>query len=131
MMQPGAKIILFHDAALVTLLRDDIASIPFPAHWDLPGGGLDADETALEAVLREVREEIGLRIDPATFVWTKRYGLDSTLFAAPISPAQISEIQLGDEGQRWTMMPIAAFCTHPRAIPHFRPRVAEFWESQQ
>ncbi|WP_375281740.1 NUDIX hydrolase [Pseudooctadecabacter sp.] len=130
MTQPGTKIILFYNDALVTILRDDIATIPYPDHWDLPGGGLDPGETPREAVLREVSEEIGLRIDPATFVWEKSYHAGSTFFAAPISKVQIDAIQLGDEGQRWTMMPVADFCAHPRAVPHFRTRVAEFWASQ-
>jgi len=31
--------------------------------WALPGGRLDAGETAVQGALREVREEIGLRLD--------------------------------------------------------------------
>lgn len=128
MTQQGTKIILFCKDALATILRDDIATIPYPAHWDLPGGGLDPGETPLDAILREVDEEIGLQIDPATFVWKKSYPSGSTFFAAPIDMAQINAIRLGDEGQRWTMMPVADFCAHPRAVPHFRTRVAEFWD---
>ncbi|MES2100638.1 MAG: NUDIX domain-containing protein [Pseudomonadota bacterium] len=33
-------------------------------HWDLPKGGIDPDETPLEAALRETREESGLRLQP-------------------------------------------------------------------
>lgn len=31
-------------------------------HWDLPKGGIDTDESPLEAALRETREESGLRL---------------------------------------------------------------------
>jgi 8-oxo-dGTP pyrophosphatase MutT (NUDIX family) len=31
--------------------------------WALPGGSLDADETAAEAALRELREEVGVSLD--------------------------------------------------------------------
>ncbi|WP_366141375.1 hypothetical protein [uncultured Shimia sp.] len=35
----GAKLALFVRSRLVTILRDDKPDIPWPAHWDLPGGG--------------------------------------------------------------------------------------------
>lgn len=36
--------------------------------YALPGGRLDAGETALDAARREAREEIGLELDPADFI---------------------------------------------------------------
>jgi 8-oxo-dGTP pyrophosphatase MutT (NUDIX family) len=42
--------------------------------WELPGGTLEAGETASEAVIREVREETGLDVDPVRHVgdWARR-----------------------------------------------------------
>ncbi|MEZ4280298.1 MAG: CoA pyrophosphatase [Myxococcota bacterium] len=34
--------------------------------WALPGGRLDAGETAIEAALRETEEEVGLRLSPSS-----------------------------------------------------------------
>lgn len=34
--------------------------------WALPGGRLDADETATQAALRELSEEVGLHLDPSS-----------------------------------------------------------------
>jgi 8-oxo-dGTP pyrophosphatase MutT (NUDIX family) len=36
-----------------------------PGQWGLPGGGLDPGESAEQAGLRELAEELGLRADPA------------------------------------------------------------------
>jgi len=40
----------------------------YPGVWDLPGGHVDPDETAREAVDRECREELGVRLLDATEV---------------------------------------------------------------
>ena len=36
--------------------------------WDLPGGGIDAGESAAQAVVRETQEETGLRVEPTQLV---------------------------------------------------------------
>lgn len=43
---------------------------PNDGRWDLPGGGVDADENLADALIREVREETDLEIDNATPVYT-------------------------------------------------------------
>lgn len=46
-----------------------------PGMWCVPGGRLDGDETALEAAIRECKEECGYEVDPAKLVlWTRRIG---------------------------------------------------------
>ena len=39
-------------------LRDDIDSIIYPGHWGLFGGHLDPGETPVQALMRELQEEI-------------------------------------------------------------------------
>ena len=45
---------------LLIYLRDDKPEIPFPNHWDFFGGHLEEGETPEEALVREVKEEIGV-----------------------------------------------------------------------
>ena len=45
------------DRALVIRRRDN-------AHWEPPGGILERDETITEGLIREVREETGLLVEP-------------------------------------------------------------------
>ncbi len=42
--------------------------------WACPGGGIDPDETVTQGLIRELDEELGLRIDdPGSAVWRKRH----------------------------------------------------------
>ena len=61
--------------AILTQTIDDTEHIlltkrnvePFKGRWCMPGGHIEAYETALDAVKREVREETGLEFDPVFF----------------------------------------------------------------
>jgi 8-oxo-dGTP pyrophosphatase MutT (NUDIX family) len=36
----------------------------YPNVWDLPGGHVDTDESLGDALVRELEEELGIRVDP-------------------------------------------------------------------
>lgn len=57
-----AAIILVGDGYLLQL-RDPKPHIFYPDHWGLFGGGMEAGESELDALLRELDEELGLKID--------------------------------------------------------------------
>ncbi|MDO5648437.1 NUDIX hydrolase [Paracoccus sp. (in: a-proteobacteria)] len=121
----GAKLLLCHDGALLTYLRDERPDIPFPAHWDLPGGGREGTEDARSCALRELTEEFGLTLPPdrvqgRPFPSHQAPGMVSWLFWGNLTAADIAAIRFGDEGQFWRMMPIADYLAHPRAVPHFQ-----------
>lgn len=128
----GAKVALICDGCVLTFLRDDFAHIPFPGHWDLPGGGRENDESPEACALRELHEEFGLRIDPARIGWRRIYrswsdpGSYSHFMAAEIGAEEIAQIVFGNEGQRWEMMPIADYLAHERCVPHLRDRLRDF-----
>lgn len=52
----GGRVLLFH------AVTPDVGPAGW---WELPGGGIQAGETYVEAAVREVHEETGLRLDPA------------------------------------------------------------------
>ena len=52
---------------LVVYLRDDNPDIPFPNHWDFFGGHLEAFEHPEQALVREVREEVGFELERWNF----------------------------------------------------------------
>jgi 8-oxo-dGTP diphosphatase len=121
--------LLIHGDRLLTCLRDDYDWIPFPAHWDLPGGGAEPGETPVECALRELTEEFGLSLSGDRLTGHRFPGLNdaaraSWLFRGSLTEAEIAAIRFGDEGQEWRMMPLDEFLAHPRAVPYLRQRVA-------
>lgn len=130
----GAKIALLCEGAVLVLLRDDVAGIPFPGFWDLPGGGREGREAPVTCVLRETREELGLALDPGCITWGRSFGqgFERTWFFVGYLPrAAVAQVRLGTEGQAWRAMPVAQFLSHPKAVPHFRDRLRLFLAEQR
>ncbi|WP_216898400.1 NUDIX hydrolase [Nocardia alni] len=62
----GSNIIIRNaDDQILLFLRDDKPEIPCPNMWALLGGYREPEETPLENVIREIKEEIGVVLDPA------------------------------------------------------------------
>ncbi|WP_323767122.1 NUDIX hydrolase [Marinovum sp.] len=125
----GTKLALFIGGKLLVIRRDDKPDIPWPNHLDLPGGGRENGETAADCVLRETREEVGLRLDPGQLVYETAYDRPigpMVFFAAHVSPEAAREIVFGNEGQGWMLMSPEEFANHPEAVPHFRDQVAKY-----
>jgi len=55
----AAAIIVVEDGRYLLQLRDNVPGIWYPNHWGLFGGGVEPGEDEIEALRRELREEIG------------------------------------------------------------------------
>lgn len=131
----GAKAAFFHlngaETRLLTYLRDDVPQLPWPGHWDLPGGGREGGESAEACLLRELHEEFSLALPASRLLHRAEYpamsggGLPGIFFAAEITAPEIAAIRFGREGQRWEMMRLADYLSHPRAIPALRARLRD------
>ena len=130
----GCKIALISDDKLLTILRDDISTIPWPNMWELPGGGREAEETPFECVQREVFEELGLKLEEADIVWIKEYQgmLDpdetSIFMVGTITQEDFASIVFGDEGQAYQMMDVSQFLSDKKVIPQLQDRLIDYLE---
>ena len=125
----GAKIALICGSRIVAYLRDDKPGIPFPGHWDLPGGGREDGESPVACAVREVEEEFGISIAEHRVHSLRRYpgagpsSRDSYFCAADLALSEVELIRFGDEGQLWRLMEADEFLDLEDAIPNMKQRL--------
>ncbi|MCF6475436.1 NUDIX domain-containing protein [Nonomuraea sp. MG754425] len=70
-MRRGARAIILDQDDRVLLCRIDLTRDGGPVVWAAPGGGVEPGETDLQALARELEEEVGLSLggDPPPHVW--------------------------------------------------------------
>lgn len=108
------------------------AEEPFAGRWDLPGGFVEMGESPAEAVVREVREETGLSVQPTELIgaYTSEYG---NAGRHTVDIAYLCRIDHGDfvldEDEKsdaaWVSladMPELAFAGERRALSDLRER---------
>ena len=128
----GCKIALFCGDKLLTILRDDKASIPWPNMWELPGGGREGDESPFECVAREVYEELGIHLNEDCLLWGKIYpsvifeGKQSVFMVGQLRQEQFDNITFGDEGQAYKLMPVEEFLNSKQAVPQLQERLKDY-----
>jgi 8-oxo-dGTP pyrophosphatase MutT (NUDIX family) len=71
----AAALLMLEDERYLLQLRDDIPQIWYPGHWGLFGGSVDAGEDEIEALRRELREELELEMPEARLFVRFEYDL--------------------------------------------------------
>lgn len=72
---------------------------PEPDHWGLPGGKVDFLETVADAVIREIDEELGIRIGNLGLVCVVDQ-IDADAGTHWVAPVYRADILAGDPGVR-------------------------------
>ena len=102
------KVILFdRNNKLFLYLRDNKPTIPYPNMWDLLGGGIERGESAKQAAIREIEEEIGVAVKDLDEYgrYVSEEGFRFTIFSG-MADAVPEELTL-TEGQRLISIDLA------------------------
>lgn len=143
-MRLSAKAFVVDGAGRLLLLDCTDPARPEVRWWELPGGGVEPGEDEVAATVRELLEETGLVVDPASvgpLVWTQ----ESTFLhrgerrftrchgrVVRVSQGAVAQVALTDDeqgtilGQRWfTPAELAASGDRffPRCVVSLLPRV--------
>jgi 8-oxo-dGTP diphosphatase len=105
-MKSSVYIILVNeDKELLLQLRDDKQEIPYPNYWGLIGGEIEQGELPLDAIKREISEEINCEVEDIRFIETFKEGeLEATIYAGKIYES-VEGIKL-TEGQKVQYFPL-------------------------
>ena len=130
----GCKIALICDGRILTILRDDKPTIPWPNLWELPGGGREGNESPFDCVAREVYEELSIQLSKEDIVWSWIYpsmldeNKNSVFLVGKLTQEQFDSIVFGEEGQSFKLMSIEEFLTLDRVVPQLQERVRDYLE---
>ena len=130
----GCKIALICGDSVLTILRDDKPSIPWPNMWELPGGGREGEESPFDCARREVYEELGIHLTKDYLLWSKVYpsmlyeGRQSVFMVGQLNREQFDNITFGDEGQGFKLMSIEEFLNSKQAVPQLQGRLRDYLE---
>ena len=130
----GCKIALICGDKILTILRDDKETIPWPNMWELPGGGREGNESPFECVAREVYEELSIQLSKEDIIWSWIYPsmLDenkkSVFLVGQLTQEQFDSIVFGDEGQGYKLVSLEEFLTSDQVVPQLQERVRDYLE---
>ena len=127
-VKPGEDVsaaAIIHDNAgnILLQLREDLPKVAFGGYWGLFGGRVEAGETPLIGLARELQEELSWNGGGiGDVVRTRHY------FLVPINPLRLSEFELGEGAD----IAIAAAAEVPHTynvMPHDHLALSMFWGS--
>ncbi|MGZ5120629.1 MAG: NUDIX domain-containing protein [Burkholderiales bacterium] len=122
-----AALLLLPDGRYVMQLRDALPHIFYPDHWGCFGGALEEGETPLQAIQRELDEELELQTDYSAAREFTRFDFDLTalgqskvfriFYEVPITPEALGRTVLR-EGAAVRAFSGAEILQQPRVTPY-------------
>jgi 8-oxo-dGTP pyrophosphatase MutT (NUDIX family) len=118
-------LIVIDEANYLMQLRSQKAGVFYPGHWGLFGGAVDDDEQADAALVRELREELGIKVAAAEYftefsfdfgfcgrghVWRRYYRIAMT--------AREAEKMVLGEGSEMRVFTASGILALPRLVPY-------------
>jgi 8-oxo-dGTP pyrophosphatase MutT (NUDIX family) len=119
----AAAVIVLDDGRYLLQLRDQKPGIFYPGHWGLFGGAIDVNETPGMALVRELREEIGLEIAEArpltefSFTFGRHGRIQRYFYEVSIRAEILPELRLR-EGAEMRAFSASDILTRPRVVPY-------------
>ncbi|WP_051740766.1 MULTISPECIES: NUDIX hydrolase [unclassified Kitasatospora] len=109
--------------------REDRPGMPWPGYWTPIGGWREADESARESAVREVREEAGIDITGLRTLPDPHhsFGLPLTRVLHAVWDGREADLRLGDEGLAVRMVPLdeVPLLKVPPYMQHYLPLLAD------
>ncbi|MEM0465180.1 MAG: NUDIX domain-containing protein [Candidatus Pacearchaeota archaeon] len=96
MIKASTVICINNKKEILLLLRDNKPEIDYPNTWGLIGGHLEKNETPIQALIREVKEEINYELVNPVYIGNIRKKI--SVFKEKINK-KINELEL-NEGQK-------------------------------
>lgn len=121
----AAAILLTDDGRYLLQRRDDIPQIWYPGHWGLFGGSVDPGESEIDALRRELREELELDMTKATLCVGFDFNLEPlglkryyrNYYEVPVSAAAQKHLVL-HEGAEMRALSGDDALSLPRLVPY-------------
>jgi 8-oxo-dGTP pyrophosphatase MutT (NUDIX family) len=121
----AAALLVLEDGRYLVQLRDQKPDIFYPGHWGLFGGALEAGEDPVDALRRELAEELGLTVSTVRFF--AEFGFDLSelgdrkvfrrVFEIPLHSRDIAALVLG-EGADLAALPAEELLLNRRVAPY-------------
>jgi len=93
----GALVV--YKGKILLIRRDNKPTIPNPNMWSIPGGQVEKGESFDKALVREIKEEIGITPKNYQLLGFFETEKQNAIYLLELTDEETQEIKLGDEGQ--------------------------------
>jgi len=120
-----AALIVLDDGRYLMQQRDDIPGIFYPGYWGLFGGAIEPGESAVEALAREVHEELAFHVEGQRYFTKIVFDfdfagigvLDRLFFEVDMPVSALAHLELG-EGRAFDTFTPDQILAEPRVVPY-------------